>query len=584
MNFDIWQLLAGLGIFLYGMFLLEDAVKNLSGRAFRRLIRHYTDGRLRAIGSGILVTAILQSSSAVSLMVLAFVGAGVMTMGNGIGVMMGSNVGTTCTAWIVAALGFKVKIEVFALPMVGIGGISMVALSSSPRLFQLSRLLVGFGFLFLGLDYMKGSVEGLAAGFDLSQVPDYGLIVYLLIGLIMTALMQSSSASIAIILTALNSGLISFETGAAVAIGANIGTTVTVLLGSLGGIQAKKRVALSHLFFNMITGLVAVLLFPGLIWLVGRLLDIESNSVMALALFHTLFNCLGVLIFFPFIGLLAAWLVRFIPDHRILLTAFLGNATHEIPDAATAALRNEVHHLLQESQLYNLRLLRIDESLVFAQQLPFERGSKRKQTTDRLYDNIKLLHAEIFAFFARLQSQKLEISEVRELERIVYSSRNIMNSLKNFKGVRKDMDEFDASENSFITTQYQGFRKRLVELSLDLNRIMTLESGEEQYQQLLRAFVHVEADDRRFVHETMHAVTRQEVEEMEIASLLLVNRLFSQACRMQVFSIKDLFLGQDHISAFDRALDMKEMMDEEKGVASQTGVPAVKMESGEQAV
>ena len=153
-----------------------------------------------------------------------------------------------------------------------------------------------------------------------------------------------------------------------------------------------------------------------------------------------------------------------------------------------------------------------------------------------------------------------------------------MNSLKNFKGVRKDMDEFDASENSFITTQYQGFRKRLVDLYLGLNRIMDLDNYEEQYRQLLRTFVHIETDDRNFVQATMNAVTQKEIKEMEIASLLLVNRLFSQACRMQVFSIKDLFLDQDHITAFDRALDMKEIIDEERGVAQRSVDDLVEVE------
>lgn len=121
-SFDIWRLLAGLAIFLYGMFQMEDAIKVLSGKAFRRMIRQYTNGRLRSIGSGTLITAVLQSSSAVSLMVLAFVGAGVLTMENGVGVMMGSNIGTTLTAWIVAVFGFKLKIESFALPIIAVGG------------------------------------------------------------------------------------------------------------------------------------------------------------------------------------------------------------------------------------------------------------------------------------------------------------------------------------------------------------------------------------------------------------------------------------------------------------------------------
>ena len=174
-SFDIWKFIAGLGIIVYGMFLLEDAIKTLSGKAFKRMIRLYTKGRMRAIASGTFTTAILQSSAAVSLMVLAFVGAGIMTMENGIGVIMGSNIGTTFTAWIVATLGFKIKIEAFALPIIGVAGIGLIFFKSSSRSFHACRLLIGFGFLFLGLDYMKSSVESLTQNLDMSRIPDYGL-------------------------------------------------------------------------------------------------------------------------------------------------------------------------------------------------------------------------------------------------------------------------------------------------------------------------------------------------------------------------------------------------------------------------
>ncbi|MCI5133021.1 MAG: Na/Pi cotransporter family protein, partial [Candidatus Electrothrix sp. EH2] len=148
---DFWKLAAGLSVFLYGMYLLEDSVRIMSGKAFRRMIRLYTDGRLRSISSGALVTAILQSSSAVSLMVLAFVGAGVMTMENGIGVMIGANIGTTLTAWIVAAFGFKIKISSLAFPFIACSGLISLLINPSSKFFQISRLLIGFGFLLLGL-------------------------------------------------------------------------------------------------------------------------------------------------------------------------------------------------------------------------------------------------------------------------------------------------------------------------------------------------------------------------------------------------------------------------------------------------
>ncbi|GAB4343946.1 MAG: Na/Pi cotransporter family protein [Desulfobulbaceae bacterium] len=562
-HFDIWKLLAGLGIFLYGMYLLEDSVKTMSGKAFRTIISQYTDGRLRSIRSGLFVTAILQSSSAVSLMVLAFVGAGIMSMENAIGVIMGSNIGTTFTAWIVAVLGFKIKVESFALPLVGTGALLMIIFGTGSKLFQVSRLLIGFGFLFLGLDYMKTSVEGFASSFDLGSVPDYGLWLYVLVGGAMTALMQSSSASIAIILTALNGELITFDIGAALIIGANIGTTVTVLLGSIGGTSAKKRVAMSHLLFNVLTGVLALVAIHGLIKVVSIFFASPHNSVMALALFHTLFNLLCVLFFFPFISLLAKLLVKIYPERREVLTVFIDKTPIEVSDAASEALKKEILHLLEECQLYNLRSLHIDEKLVFDHDLPFEKNLGRRFTLDALYENIKLLHGEIFAYYSMMQSRQLDPAEVKELERAVFASRNIMNSLKNFKGIRHNLDEFDSAGNPYLNTRYKLFRRRLVEIYHDINRIRELESSEEQYRELLKAFVHIEQEDKKFIRETMDAVAAGKIKDMEIASLLLVNRLFTQACRLEIFALKDLLLTAEQVADFDRAMDVKDLMEEE---------------------
>jgi phosphate:Na+ symporter len=563
-TFDLWKLIAGLGIFLIGMFMLEDAIKILSGKAFRRMIRLYTNGPFRAIGSGTLVTAILQSSSAVSLMVLAFVGAGVMSMQNAIGVIMGSNIGTTLTIWIVAFVGFKLKIESFALPFIGLGGIGLVFCDSSYKPYQVCRLLIGFGFLFLGLDYMKSSVESIGQNFDLSMVPDYGLWLYLLIGTLLTAIMQASAASIAVVLTALHSGLITFDIGVAMVIGANVGTTITVILGSLGGIPAKKRVAFSHLVFNVITGVVAFFSIRPLVWFIIHFVDIQTNNVMGLALFHTLFNIIGVILFFPFIKLLTNKLYRLFPDHKAILTVYINNTPTEVIEAATSAMRKEILHLLHECQLYGTRLLNINRQLTFSEALRIQTSIWEKLSFESLYENIKRLHAEIFAYYSKLQNQKLEEVEAKELERIIFASRNIMNSLKNFKGIRLDLDEFESSENAFLNSQLKLFRKRLLNVYNDMGSIQKLLDKEEQYENLLKVFVKIEEDDKLCVNETLRAVAEGKIQELEISSMLLVNRLFTQACRLQIFSLKDLLLSQELINNFDRALDMKEVLEEKK--------------------
>ena len=562
---DFWKLTAGLAVFLYGMYLLEDSVRIMSGKAFRQMIRLYTNGRFRSISSGALITAILQSSSAVSLMVLAFVGAGVMSMENGIGVMMGANIGTTFTSWIVAVFGFKIKIESFAFPLMACAGLIFIIVSSSSKFFQIGRLLIGFGFLFLGLDFMKTSVEAYAQHIDLAVLAEYGAWVYLLFGVLMTALMQSSSASIAVILTGISSGLINFETGTAMVIGANIGTTVTVLLGSIGGIPAKKRVGTSHLIFNLMTGIVAFAALKPLASLVTVFFDTSANAVMGLALFHTLFNFIGVVLFFPFIGLLSRFLNRTFPDHKEILTVYLRNTPTEVPDAATDSLRKETLHLFEECQLYTLKTFGIDDKLVFDHTLPFEKNLGRRNNLTDFYEHAKLLHGEMIEFYAKLLNAKLEKEEARSLDRMIYASRNIMNSMKNIKGLKHDLEEFDSSENTHLNQQYRIFRRRLIGLYHSLNGFFKKKDEKEQYRSLLRAVIHIEQEDAQFVSTVMKLAAAGDINELEISSLLMANRLFSQACRLQVFALKDLLLGVKEIEEFDRAMDMKELLDEEQG-------------------
>lgn len=555
-NFDVWKMLAGLGIFMFGMHLLESSVKSLSGKAFKRIIRQYTNGRLKAIGSGTFVTALLQSSSAVSLMVLAFVGAGVMSMENAIGVIMGSNIGTTLTAWIVATLGFKIKIETFALPFVGLGGIGLILFRPLSKPYHLACLLIGFGFLFLGLDYMKSTVEGFAQEFSLDQIPNYGLWFYLLIGSVLTALMQASAATLAITLAALNSGLITFDIAAVMVIGANIGTTITVLIGSIGGAPPKKRVAGSHILFNITTGLLCFFLLPLMIWLTTLFVDIKTSSLTALAMFHTLFNGLGVLLFLPFIGLLSRILVRIYPDRKEVLTLYIDKTPPEETSVSILALKNEILHFLNKCQLYNLRLLRIDEKLVF----DVEYGENHRKKTYRLedfYEIIKLLHAAIYTYYAKIQHNELPDDETKALERMMFASRNIMNATKNFKSIQGNMEDLDGSESLYLNDQYAMFRKRVVELCINMNSVLQSEDPEDQYQQLLKIFMLIEENDSRFIKKTMNAVVAKTIHEMEIASLLLVNRLFNQSFRMQVFSLKDLLLSEEQATMFDKAIENK---------------------------
>ena len=536
--FDEWKFLAGLGIFLFGMFMMEESIKLLAGRSFKTMIRRYTGTRVKGLITGLVSTAILQSSSAVSLMVLAFVGAGLMTLVNAVAVIMGAMVGTTLTAWIVAVFGFKFKIDAFALPLIGIGGLGLIVLSKAGRYVNLSKLCAAFGFLFLGLDFMKTSIEDLTAVVDFSSLPDLGLWIYVLAGVLLTAVMQSSSATIAVILTTLFSGIIDFSQGAAMVIGANIGTTVTILIGAVASIPAKKQTAVSSLVFNLGTALVILPAMPVMFWIINDLFGLADNPVLGIAAFHTLFNLTGVILFFPAIPVLARYLEGMFLEKQTVLTRYILNTSPEVPEAALAALRMEVLNQLSLSLEYVARrygLAPRRKNRVSGQVL---KGTPSGNTIH--YHDLDSLHAEIFAFYARIQAHEIDKKEAMQLEPVIRASRSIMNAARNFYDLFSEIDDIGMEDNPFMISSYQDFRNRLKGLR-DIASLVTGALGDESIKDVLdQFFAEVEDADKRFISSCSHAVAAGKVRANDVTRLLMVNRLFTQSNRMLVLSMQAL--------------------------------------------
>lgn len=536
--FDIWRLLAGLGIFLFGIYLMEDSIKELAGKSFKKLIRRYTETRLSAVLSGTFSTAVLQSSSAVNLMVLAFVGAGIMSLGNAMGVILGANVGTTFTAWIVAFFGFKVSIESFALPLIALGGLGLIFFSSSPRYLNMSKLLIAFGFLFHGLDYMKTSVDQVTQLFDVTILAGYGLGFFMLAGVLLTAVMQSSSATIAIILTALNSEVMGFESGAAMVIGANVGTTVTVMLGSIGGIPIKKRVAVGHLSFNLVTSLAVFLLLPVLMWIIQVGFGWQDNVIMGIALFHSLFNLIGIILFLPFITQLTDKLNTFYQEPRRILTHYTQNTSSDVPDAAKEAFKKEILHQFIESRRYLVILYDLDLPKGFSDAEEPALQHRINGFPNQIYGQLKELHGNIFEYYSRIDTTDLEPEESKEMEEYLRSSRSIMNATKNLKEVHDNLEDFELSNNLFLNNQVMTFKKRLEELFRNLDPILTQKEGTAYA--LDKVLEEVEKHDVSSIRQSSGAIKQRSLKDLEVTSMVMVNRLFTQSCRMFVFSLKKL--------------------------------------------
>ena len=320
----LFQITGGLCLFLYGMKVMSDGLQQSAGDRMQRVLSFMTMNRFVAVLTGFAVTAVIQSSSATTVMLVSFVNAGLLTLTQSIGVILGANIGTTITAWIVSLVGFSLKLSELALPAVGVGFIFRLL---KWRYRNLGEVILGFGLLFMGLDFLTKSMPALGDSFNvISSVSSMGFASDLIgagAGLLMTLITHSSSASTAIMLTMAFNGVVGYEMAAAMILGANIGTTVDAALAAIGTKTTAKRTALVHILFNVIGACWALPFLRPLLGLVdaitpGALSGMVRDPLIPahLAMLHTVFNVLNTLIFLPFVKPFAALVTRIIKDDK----------------------------------------------------------------------------------------------------------------------------------------------------------------------------------------------------------------------------------------------------------------------------
>jgi len=351
-NLAIWgTLLGGVGLFLLGMMLMTDGLKLAAGKVLRNILENSTKTPIRGILSGALITSLVQSSGVVTVAIIGFVNAGLMNFRQAITIIYGTNIGTTMTSWLVAIIGFNLNIKAFALPAIGLGMMLRLAKGKNKQ-GAMGEVLVGFGIFFLGIDVLKTGFEGFGSGIELAWQADgfLSILIYLGSGFLLTVLMQSSSAAIAITLTATAGGVIPIDNAAVLVIGANVGSTSTAGLAVLGATPNAKRVAAAHVAFNIITGLVALLLLPLLLKFLSSmrvLFGQDAGPVTILAMFHTLFNILGVLILWPLTEMMIRQLKRLFrsAEEDEAKPVYLDKNVISTPVLAMHALEKELERL-----------------------------------------------------------------------------------------------------------------------------------------------------------------------------------------------------------------------------------------------
>lgn len=564
-NENAKTIIAGIAIFLIGMHYMENGFKLFSGGALENVLQKFTNTTPRAIGTGFFSTAIVQSSSLVSVIVISFLSAELMGLTSAVGVVFGSNIGTTTTAWLVSSLGLKIKIAQYALPMLIFGVIMQFSKHNSYKGF--GSVLIGLGFIFLGIAYMKEGFETLKEGLDLAEyaMQGYlGVFVYIFFGAVATVVIQSSSATMAIIITALATGQIDYINALSLAIGANIGTTVTAVLGALASNKNGKRLAVAHLIFNLITGIIAIVFIyqlKDLVDFIAPLMSIsEHDYAMKLALFHTIFNVIGVLAVAPFIKILVKFLLTLFrtKEQGRGQPKYLTEEVMEIPASALEAIRKETIHLYDKALETIVHAMNLHRKEIFSDKEVHdvvEQASHPIQIDiDKVYQqDIKNLYSEILRYSSKSQSYMDEEGNNRVYE-LKLTARNIIEMIKDIRELQRNLNRFTKSKNWFMIHEYNKLRKELATIFRRIEEMRESSEDATEIMTQLEVLKQKAIDNEIYLERNIDTLIRENKIDSKMASSLINDVGFTRSISNKLLKTASVLWVKDQ--------EIKELGDE----------------------
>lgn len=506
------QLCAGLAIFLFGMQCLEDGLRQLAGSKLEQILGRSTSTPFKSLLFGVGGTLLLQSSTLVSLLTIAFISTGLIQLAGGIAILFGANLGATSGIWLLALAGQNLSLSPLALPLLVFG---VLAGFFGPKSKAAGRIVLGIAFIFLGIDQIKEGFASFGDGLDMTGLQEGGLrgaLLFTAIGMAITVVLQSSHATLMLTLAALASGQLELGQSLAIAIGSNIGSSVTTaFVGSLGGNRNGQRLALAHVLFNITTGVIAFCLLGPLTWLVRVLaepLGLGENSLIQLAMFHTLFNAMGVALFWPLQRRLAQYLIRWLPDRvepQVLITElaseqvtepertrarYLNERALDSVDAASGAVVQELGHLgrLSLEVICHALYLPVDQ---LAQAKGDERVLQAKPApggldAEHLYQfHIKGVYGDLLSFMGRMD---LPMDEAHQQFWIScqLAALQLVDAVKDAKHLQKNLGHYLDAPPSAARDAYVELRRHLLTTLHEVRELARSDMPDEMWQSRLR--------------------------------------------------------------------------------------------------
>ena len=577
-NFE--KIAAGIAVFLFGLWMLERGVQSLSGGLIEQALAKVTSSIPRAIGFGFISTTLVQSSTLVMVLAISFLAAGMIPLSSGLGVVMGANLGTTTGTWLVASFGLSMSLSVIALPLLIFG--VLLLFQSRTSYSAVGHLLLGMGFLFLGIDYIKEGFIALQSSLDLNQFNPRGFLGVLLvfvIGFIMTIILQSSHASLLLTLSALSVGQISLTMAASITVGACLGTTIIPLISSLSANAAGRRLALTHFLFNLVTAIIVLPLLPLALFVVEQLSSwvgiTDANSPLKLAFFHTGFSMTGVLITFPLRGRLEQLLLILIPERAITESKaqFLNQAALESTTTAIAVTRSETIYLYELSsgiiingigwqthEFYQdkplAQLTELNKNAIADVQLSYEL-------------HIKGIYSDIIGFISSAREKSSDVQD--ELLRELWAANfHLIDAVKGVKHLQRNLQNYLFHPNQYIAQAYQEIRLQIGEvlraiefakntedptdsrLALDHQQLIT-ERVRDESNALIENFIRKRQVTTQMATSLM--TDKGYVNKVSLSLLSVGRLLFIEKDKPQAKNPESLELEADDLSAINQKLD-----------------------------
>jgi phosphate:Na+ symporter len=557
LNPNFKTIASGVAILLFGMIMLEEGFKVFTRGPLQNILKKATNKLYKSITAGAFVTALIQSSSLVSVITISFISAGLISLSGGLGLIFGANIGTTATAWLVAGFGLKINISALAMPMLIFG--LVFSFQSKNELKGIGNVLAGLGFFFLGIHYMKEGFDVFKEHIDLTQfaVSGFlGVIIYSGLGIVITTILQSSSATLALILTALAAGQIEYENALALAIGANVGTTITAVLGSLKSNVAGRRLAGAHLIFNLTTGLVALIfIFPlaSFVNYSANLLRIAATDfTLKLALFHTIFNVLGVLIMIPFIKKLELFLIKFFKekiDKDIDEPKYLNEAVLKFPGSTISSLIKETKYLYKnaifEIVAHGLNIHREDviSDLKIKKIIKKSNIDMLVDVDDLYYKKFKTIYGEILRYATTAQNDlKLTKIQNNSITDIKIANRKMVEIIKDVKELNKNLTMSLTLDNKNLLSEYNGFRKKVTNVLRVIYRFRTEEKS-DKYAAKLEVLKTKAKENIRQSNKSIDKLIRKDLISAEMASSLFNDNTNVNDMIKKLIEVAELLYG-----------------------------------------